>query len=150
MPNWRNPKCRSNAATARAGEPEGPESAPRHLCAELTEAFGSQPISTKRTQASFAFSHSARFDDRQKQRQMLAAPGPGAYRAVDGSGIASGGVMGVGGADGGGIADGGGSAMREMACPLKLVVLVGWRSSLPRTLPWTSRRRVQRVLILFI
>ena len=63
--------------------------APRPACNEfyeLTEAVGQQPISTKKTQAAYSLSHSARFDDRSVLRARAAAPGPGSYRSIAGTG----------------------------------------------------------------
>ena len=54
---------------------------------ELVESIGSQPVSTKRTQAAYSLSVDSRFDDRQKARAKAAEPGPGAYRAVGGTGM---------------------------------------------------------------
>lgn len=63
--------------------------APRPYCQEfyeLRQAIGEQPSSTKSTRPAFSLSVEPRFGDAQKTRQKAAAPGPGAYNAVCGSG----------------------------------------------------------------
>lgn len=62
-------------------------SAPRAACGEFYEvpaSMGAQP--TKRTNANYTFGGASRFEDVQKRRERAAAPGPGAYKAVCGSG----------------------------------------------------------------
>jgi hypothetical protein len=54
---------------------------------EVSESIGQQPLSSKPTKPMYHFSHGARFDDRQAQREMAAAPGPGSYRRVGGTGV---------------------------------------------------------------
>ena len=64
-------------------------SAPRAACGEfyeLSASFGAQQLSTKSTKPNYGFGNSPRFDDRQKNRQKAAAPGPGAYSFVPATG----------------------------------------------------------------
>ena len=63
---------------------------PRSACAEFYEmssAMGEQPLGTKKTNPNYRFAGASRFDDVQKARNKAAAPGPGAYKAVSGSGV---------------------------------------------------------------
>lgn len=53
---------------------------------ELTEAIGPQPVSTRATRPAYSLSMDSRFDDRQRTRKLAAAPGPGAYNTIGGTG----------------------------------------------------------------
>jgi hypothetical protein len=65
-------------------------SRPRSACNEFYEvssSMGAQPLGTKATKPNYTFSGASRYDDPQKARNKAAAPGPGAYKYVGGSGV---------------------------------------------------------------